>query len=440
MLSRKAKKIHVRKLWRTLRNKIFSVTRVMSLLESVSTKIVFFGKNSKTIDKNKILRNKSTLQMFVIQPESKYTIVWRYFVSFLLLMNGIYTPFRVSFFTKPDSTFVLAYETITDVALFLDVIISFFTPYQRIDGSFELNNKKIARRYLYTWFLKDIVVILPTEFLMWEINYRASLFAVTREIRKQQMLRLLRLIKTPKIMKYWNHVTRKLKKKILEHISPIAMRIFIIVIFAIYMVHNLACLFYFAAKINFGKNNTWVQQSFDGRLENEGIVVRYFYALYWAFQTLTTVGYGDFAVTNTSEITVTLLWIFIGVIFYQFVVGAMTSYSHIKLDSSESLKNLQEGFNKFAAEVELKPEIAFQINCFMNDNAINMFSYHDELYIIESLPSTLKSEIVFHQYGTLIEKNKFFNTIQYGQMTSMVWGIVKYLILSSYTEDQNIYI
>jgi hypothetical protein len=61
MLSRKAKKIHVRKLWRTLRNKIFSVTRVMSLLESVSTKIVFFGKNSKTIDKNKILRNKSTL-------------------------------------------------------------------------------------------------------------------------------------------------------------------------------------------------------------------------------------------------------------------------------------------------------------------------------------------------------------------------------------------
>jgi hypothetical protein len=85
-------------------------------------------------------------------------------------MNGIYTPFRVSFFTEPESSFVLVYETITDMALFMDVVISFFTPYQRIDGSFELNNMKIARRYMYTWMIKDMLVILPTEFLMWNIN------------------------------------------------------------------------------------------------------------------------------------------------------------------------------------------------------------------------------------------------------------------------------
>ena len=150
----------------------------------------------------------------------------------------------------------------------------------------------------------------------------------------------MRLIKTIKLKKYWSHVTKNFIKKLLEHFSPIFMRILIIVTFALYMVHNFACLFYFAAKVDFEKNNTWLQQSFDGRIMLHGYVVKYFYSLYWAFQTLTTVGYGDFAVTNTSEISVTLMWIFIGVIFYQFVVGAMTSYANVQLDSSQSLKTL----------------------------------------------------------------------------------------------------
>ena len=69
-------------------------------------------------------------------------------IFFLLAYNAVATPFRVSFHTSPTSEFLFAFETMTDVVLFLDIIITFFTPYQRIDGSFENNNRKIARRYM----------------------------------------------------------------------------------------------------------------------------------------------------------------------------------------------------------------------------------------------------------------------------------------------------
>ena len=47
--------------------------------------------------------------------------------------------------------------------------------------------------------------------------------------------------------------------------------------------------------------------------------------MYWAFQTLTTVGYGDFGAYNAYEMLVTCIWMFIGVAFYSFVVGSLTS-------------------------------------------------------------------------------------------------------------------
>lgn len=52
---------------------------------------------------------------------------------------------------------------------------------------------------------------------------------------------------------------------------------------------------------------------------------RYYESIYWAFQTLTTVGYGDFGAHNSVEILVTCIWMFIGVAFYSFVTGSMIS-------------------------------------------------------------------------------------------------------------------
>ena len=59
--------------------------------------------------------------------------------------------------------------------------------------------------------------------------------------------------------------------------------------------------------------------------------------MYWAFQTLTTVGYGDFGAYNSYEILVTIIWMGFGVIFYSMVVGTLTS---VMTDDSYELYTL----------------------------------------------------------------------------------------------------
>ncbi len=51
----------------------------------------------------------------------------------------------------------------------------------------------------------------------------------------------------------------------------------------------------------------------------------YVLGLYWALQTITTVGYGDFGSGNFGELLITTIWMCIGVAFYSFTVGAVTS-------------------------------------------------------------------------------------------------------------------
>lgn len=59
--------------------------------------------------------------------------------------------------------------------------------------------------------------------------------------------------------------------------------------------------------------------------------------MYWAFQTLVTVGYGEFGAKNFSEAMICLVWMMFGVSFYSFVVGSVTSILAAEARDTETL-------------------------------------------------------------------------------------------------------
>jgi hypothetical protein len=108
--------------------------------------------------------------------------------------------------------------------------------------------------------------------------------------------------------------------------------------------------------------NTWV---YNRGILDSGTKERYGVTLYWAFQTLTTVGYGDFGCYNQYEIAITCVWMFIGVAFYSVVVGSLTSMLVDEEVTEESLNAKLKALEEFSVNSGLDVVLKNSIKTFL---------------------------------------------------------------------------
>jgi hypothetical protein len=80
----------------------------------------------------------------------------------------------------------------------------------------------------------------------------------------------------------------------------------------------MCCFWFLQAKINDFPESSWVIQNDVLDLDSN---MQYLISYYWAFQTLTTVGYGDISCANYVEQIMAMCWIIFGVAFYSYMIG-----------------------------------------------------------------------------------------------------------------------
>jgi len=73
-------------------------------------------------------------------------------------------------------------------------------------------------------------------------------------------------------------------------------------------------------------------------------------SLYWAFTTMSTVGYGDITGGTMFEMTISIVLMIFGVCFFSFTIGSLASIFN-RIDSKEAvLNNKMAIIDEFAKE------------------------------------------------------------------------------------------
>ena len=97
-------------------------------------------------------------------------MVWNVFIIVAVLYIASVSPYRLAFAsdslesgeqTSGWSIFFAGVEIFIDVFFSLDIIINFFTAYERIDGRIEVGMKRIAINYLTGFFIFDFLATFP---------------------------------------------------------------------------------------------------------------------------------------------------------------------------------------------------------------------------------------------------------------------------------------
>ena len=150
--------------WAGLTHEYKSIA-IRKLFQRAITKVIEQQRENKA--GRKLRKTLTTIGNFhnlacLIMPDSPFSFIWSLVMLTLLLYTSIVTPFVVAFVPYPPFTFTI-WELFIDALFFSDIIINFFTPYYE-NGLLVTSKLKIAKRYLKSWFILDLVACIPFHF------------------------------------------------------------------------------------------------------------------------------------------------------------------------------------------------------------------------------------------------------------------------------------
>mmetsp|Transcript_38880 Transcript_38880/g.91537 ORF Transcript_38880/g.91537 Transcript_38880/m.91537 type:complete len:858 (+) Transcript_38880:154-2727(+) len=217
-----------------------------------------------------------------MNPNSKPRLAWDLMGIVVLVYDLMATPLEIAF-NLPNNTFLQVVSLTVLCYWTMDIPLSFAVGYHRADGRLILNCRRIAKKYITTWFTLDIFLVsidwlftLPRTGL----DLGGLSFGLTfRVLRVVRVLRLLRLGKLrPLLFRFQDHISS-------EYVTTL-ISISKYITFIIAVNHFIACGWHWLAKSFEDDRSTWTWLKEAG-ISEKGIALRYATALHWSLTQFT---------------------------------------------------------------------------------------------------------------------------------------------------------
>jgi len=262
----------------------------------------------------------------MVLPTSKKRVVWDIVSLFFVASDVIMVP--TYFLNVPTSPFWIACGWISRIFWLFDVLASFLTG-TYVNGSLELRPWKVARNYVRSWFLLDLLII----FAQWlpvfdERSGGPENWPLMVLLRGARVLRLLRMLSLVKVQMVLHEIGSRFSHTTLAIVGLVKF-----LAFSAILIHFLACSWY---GIGGSRMDGWVHVH---DLESGGIVRRYLTSLHSALAQLH--GTSVIHPGNLQEYAFANMVMILGVILSSYLVSMLTN-TMMQLDLMHSNDTRQQ--------------------------------------------------------------------------------------------------
>jgi len=426
-----------RERYRLLWRKAVFRTKIERALKKVSDEILVYGTSNELLDQNllyksnidelieKKTKKQEGLRMdtdqyevtedyrCLLHPNNSFKRIWNLILMTIMVYTAIVMPFRISFQNVVfwDGWTVL--EFCVDGVFIVDIGLTFFSMYYKGDGKLVANHRQIVRSYLLGWFILDLFACIPFSLVDYfdqgnQSNMPQGKYNnLLRLVRIPRMYKLFRVVR---ILKAFRHYRDNSFLERLQDCLQLNSRLYKLVKFlcsVLLCVHIAGCFWFFSARIYDFEPETWVVRC---GYTDADMWSKYLASIYWAVTTVTTVGYGDISGKTELEMILCVIWMFIGVGFYSFTIGSLSSFL-TSIDTRESVLSAKmAAIQEFAKETGISPECKLKIR-----NAIRYNTYKqgtvwsDKHSLFNELPKALRFEVVSSMYNGIYKEFPFFS-------------------------------
>ena len=364
---------------------------------------------------------------YLLYEDSYFLIFWNYVIIILFIYTVLFLPYKIAFVDVEDLTLIVI-EWVVNILFLFDIFFSMITVFV-LNGELVEDFKTIFTNYAKSWLILDIFSIFPFDLLLSNKNDSFSDFAkLSRTIKLVKIFRIIKF--SDKLSKNQNN-TKKFSKFLSANKQVKDFFGFFLLIIA--LTHITGCLWYFLTKIQSGSNWTDLPAiNFKGYSEFD----KYLTSFYWAISTICTVGFGDIAATTAIEKIFNIVWICVGVAFYSYTIGTLSSILNYTNKKKSIISSQFSFINEFSKEKNIDKKLLEKIT--INLEYIEQHKkYSDNLSLnfLQDISLDLTYKIARHIHSDLIQKVVLFNKMD----INFVAQIIPYIVLHKYKAGEVIY-
>ncbi|XP_039017497.1 potassium channel KAT2-like isoform X2 [Hibiscus syriacus] len=350
------------------------------------------------------INHSTELRAHIISPFNPHYRTWEIWLVVLVIYSAWVCPFEFAFLSyKNDALHIV--DNIVNGFFAVDIVLTFFVAYLDSHSYLLVDDpKKIAIRYVLTWFALDVCSTVPFQPLSLMFTDHGSELG----LRLLNMLRLWRLRRVSSLF-------ARLEKDIrFNYFWTRCTKLISVTLFA---VHCAGCFNYLIADRYPDPSRTWIG-AVHPDFKQRSLWDRYVTSIYWSITTLTTTGYGDLHAENPREMLFYIFYMFFNLGLTAYLIGNMTNLVVHWTSRTRNFRDTIRAASEFATRNQLPPHI--------HDQMLSHICLHfkteglKQQLTLNSLPKAIRSSIAQHLFLHIVQEAYLFQGVSHDFLSQLV--------------------
>ncbi|KAM3379114.1 potassium channel KAT3 [Capsicum galapagoense] len=340
------------------------------------------------------INHETKLRKYIISPFDPCCRAWELFLLIIVIYTAWITPFEIAFLIYKIDALVI-FDNIVNCFFAIDIFLNFFVAYLDKDSNILVDDhKKIAIRYISTWFIFDICSTIPFHDFLF-IDHKESgvgfkLLSMLRLWRLRRVSALFaRLEKDIRFNYFWTRYAK-------------------LISVTLFAVHCAGCVNYVIADRYPDTKKTWIGAA-NPNFKEDSLWDRYITSVYWSIVTLTTLGYGDLHAENPWEMLFDIFYMLFNLGLTSYIIGNMTNLVVHWTSYTRNFRDNVEAAQEFAKRNQLSPKIEDQILSHICLKFKTEALQQKET--LNVLPKAIKSSITHYLFFPMVQNISLFHGV-----------------------------
>ncbi|CAM9855304.1 unnamed protein product, partial [Discosporangium mesarthrocarpum] len=271
------------------------------------------------------------------------------YTGLLIALSVIIVPFRIGFDAAAEGVWV-GVDMVVDLTFFLDILFSLRLAYSDPNDVLVTVPRMIVVHYARTWLFLDVMSTVPFDrHLSRAASSSRNVFRGLKLVRVLRVVRLLRLFRLLKVAQF------KILSEEFVELNTVLFRGLKLLLTLALLGHLFGCFWSFVSLHNTDTEDSVTSSSSSSSssvslsssitnatttlattdidntwwgglgIDTDDLIGRYTASIYWAFTTMTTVGYGDIVPVVDLERVYSTVIMVIGATVFGYIVGSVSA-------------------------------------------------------------------------------------------------------------------